>query len=124
MEILNHLDDLSEFGIEYTEEDKNIFVEFENTIKDAGYNIEYMGAPVDIIKNNTLAAISIKLDSELLSGIEIFNELIKYINDKSKSKYNFIIDNTLFIYKMSKIKTIRNDETSFIFTIRIGSSEI
>lgn len=29
MEILNHLDDLSEFGIEYAEEDKNIFVEFQ-----------------------------------------------------------------------------------------------
>lgn len=122
MKILNHLDDLSEFGIEYTEEDKNIFVEFENVIKDAGYNIEYMNAPVDIIKNNILAAISIKFDNGILSGADMYSELIEYIT--AHEKYKFIFDNNVYIYKLSKQKTIRNDETSFIFTIRIGSSKI
>lgn len=119
-EILNHLEDLSEYGIEYTEEDKSIFVEFENSIVNAEYEIKYMKSPVDIIENKTITAISMKFHTNvILSGIDIFNELIEYIEDNSK--YKFIVDKTLYIYKISKLKTINDGITAFSYVIRIGT---
>lgn len=123
MEILNHLEDLSDYGIEYTEEDKRIFLEFENEIKTAGYDIKYMNAPVDIIENNTITAMCIRVDDEILSGIDLFNNIINNLI-KDNSQYNFIIDNKLFIYTMAKIKIIRDDIPSFVYTFRIGSTKI
>ena len=121
MQIINHLEDISIYNLEYTEDDKRIFSELEDLIKEAGYSIQYMNAPVDIIENNIITAISMKMriDRKILSGKEIFDALIDYI--KNNTEYNFINNYTIYIYKMGKLKCIKDDITFFVYTIRIGT---
>lgn len=117
-EILNHLEDLSEYGIEYTEEDKSIFVEFENSIVNAGYEIKYMKSPVDIIDGIVFSALSIAC-KEYKDGIDIANELLSYIKT---SKYKFVYNDSFHIYTVSKYAVI--DEIGvkkFLYKIRLGT---
>ena len=116
MEILNHLEDLSDYGIEYTEEDKNIFVEFQNAIKDAGYNIKYMNAPVDITEGGVISAIS-KRFSKVSYGDELFKQLVDDFVMQTEHKQVF--DNRIYIYEMSKLKCLNSD---VLYKIRIGTA--
>lgn len=117
MEILNHLVDLSDYGIEYTEADKRVFLEFENLIKKAGYNIQYMNTPADITSYGPMEATTMTFVYDINSGDDLFNKLFNGFDSKSK----FVFDNTLFIYKIGKVKLIKEDITTFNYTMRLGS---
>lgn len=118
MEILNHLVDLSEFGIEYTEEDKRIFLEFENELINAGYEIKYMNAPVEMTENVLMTALAMRFN-EVSSGYELFKDLTDCF--VQNNQYNYVFDNTIYIYKMSKLKCLIDCKESFVYTIRIGT---
>ena len=116
MEILNHLDDLSEFGIEYTEEDKTIFVDFQTNLINMGYEIKYMNAPTDTTEDGLMTALS-KRFSKVSSGDELFKELAE--DFVTQTKYKQVFDNRIYIYQMTKYKFI---DSGYLYGIRIGTN--
>lgn len=119
MEILNHLEDLSDYGIEYTEDDRRIFIEFEDELS-KNFTIKYMKSPVDMTLDGVMSAVSRRFDKEVFSGKEMYDNLIPYlIEDK---KYKSIFNDTIYIYKIGKLFCLNaNDEKYSIYTIRIGT---
>jgi hypothetical protein len=118
MEILNHLVDLSDYGIEYTEEDKRIFVQFQDELINAGYEIKYMNTPVEMTENGLMTALSNKFD-EVSSGYELFKDLTNIF--VSENKYNHVFNNIIYIYTLGELKCIKDNITYFVYTIRIGT---
>lgn len=116
MEILNHLEDLSNCGWIWTEEDKKILVDFQNNLINAGYTIKYLNAPVDITEDGLMTAVSRRF-SRVSSGDELFKELA---NDfVTENKYNHIFNNNnIYIYKMAKLKFM---DAETLYAIRIGT---
>ena len=118
MEILNHLVDLSDYGIEYTEEDKRIFVQFQDELINAGYEIKYMNTPVEMTENGLMTALSNKFN-EVSSGYELFKDLTNIF--VPENKYNHVFNNIIYIYTLGKLKCIKDNITYFVYTIRIGT---
>lgn len=118
-EILNHLQNLTEYGYDYTEDDKKIFLEVEQELSKT-YNLKYMNAPVDITPDGIATGISSKSDKDINNGFDLANDISNYILEKNE-KYNFIQNNNLYIYQLGKIKCIKDEKVSFSYTIRIGS---
>ena len=113
-EILNHLEDLSEFGIEWLDEDKEILVEFQNKIIDAGFIIKYLNTPLDMTEDGIITALALKTEMAT-TGNELFQQLHEHI--MQEHKYNFIFNKTIYIYQMSKL----NCQNAQFYKIRIGS---
>lgn len=111
MEILNHLQDLSEYGMDYSVEEKQLFVDFVNLIKNSGIGVEYMNAPVDMIQGNIVTGVSTTFQ-DAKTAEEMFNKLKIIIEDT-----NYFINKSIFIYKLGKVIT---RDFGDIYTIRIG----
>lgn len=120
MQILNHLADLTEYYWDWTEQDKEILEQFENELILNGYKIKYMQCPVDkTIDGIIISAIARKFESEIKTGIDLYKELITDI--ETDKKYNILFDNIIYIYKVGKVKLVKDNITTFAYTMRIGS---
>ena len=118
-EILKHLENLTEYGYDYTEEDKRIFLEVEQELSKK-YNLKYMNAPVDMTEDGVATGVSSKSDKDINNGFDLAIDISNYILEKNE-KYNFIQNNNLYIYRLSKIKCVKDEKTMFYYTIRLGS---
>lgn len=129
--ILNIIQEDIEFGnMEFNESDKKVFLELAELFKTNGIEIKYMRTPVDMIGGEMFTVNSFKMSKNYEDNFienfktakEIFDYILEYNLDKNKD--DIIFNNTIYLYKIFKIKYNLNISQDFSYCLRIGIKNI
>lgn len=122
--ISNHLQDLSYFNLNYTQEEQQMFIDLIAMLDYTGITIQYMNVPTEEINGKVVESTMKMLRNDIVvndtptckiatTAQEMFDCIMNLDRD------TFIYDNIMYIYKFTKVQTT-NADNPFVYYIRIG----